>query len=121
MVRAGEEFADRADAGPPVRNLHDRFGVEAMLQRPNSPHARYRRRRVHQNSIHIKQQRTATQRFHEHSFYVESKRFCWIERKYVSESLNQKEAWGGRRGLNPRHSVPQTNLTVLEPITESIS
>jgi hypothetical protein len=46
MVRVREEFADGADAGPPMRNFHHGIGIKAMLPRPNGPHPRHRRRRI---------------------------------------------------------------------------
>jgi len=47
MIRIGEEFANRGDAGTPVRFLYDFVGVETMFVRPARPGAGHRWRGIH--------------------------------------------------------------------------
>ncbi len=55
MIRVGQQLPDGVDIGPAVSQPRRLLGIERVLLGPVCPNTEYGRRRVHQDSVQIKQ------------------------------------------------------------------
>jgi hypothetical protein len=113
VIGVREEFAKRDHAGPPVSAADDLFRYEAVEQRPPAPATSDGRSGIDQHSVEIKQDTEST---NVHPMTL----IGFAPAGQPTEMPVKAGAWGGRRGLNPRHSVPQTDALpaeLLPPLT----
>src|SRR5437016_141285 len=118
VIRVGEELADGRDAGTSMRPFNNFVRLEPMLARPPGPRPRHSRSRIHEYTIQIKQQ-TTTLHWNHLSMIIGTGQTFRRNDLVLMETSQGWDVWGGRRGLNPRHSVPQTDALPAELLPPS--
>ena len=84
-------------------------GHKVVFKRPRDPDAGDSGRGIDENAVHVEVRR-GSNRSHRLGCFPLINILATSKQDYV---WRNKEGWGGRRGLNPRHSVPQTDAHQL--------
>src|SRR6476646_6942117 len=96
-----------------MRLSNDFLGHKAVFERPHGPDAGDSGRGIDEHAVHVENYAAASNRSHRLGCFPLINILATRANKITGVWRN-KEGWGGRRGLNPRHSVPQTDALPAE-------
>lgn len=92
---------------------NDLLGHKAVFKRPRGPDAGDSGGGIDENAVHVEKYAAAANRSHRLCCFPLIN-FLATRANKITGVWRNKEGWGGRRGLNPRHSVPQTDALPAE-------
>ena len=113
VIAARQQFADGGEAGAAMGLTNYILGHQAMTEGPNGPYARDGGGGIDEDAVHVEENRAALNHGGRQNALARRK-IPSVEPLRLAKFGKTRKDWGGRRGSNPRHSVPQTDALPAE-------